>query len=840
MTSSRTELVLLLIAIFCVPAFSADMVVINANVISMDAEQPEAEAFAIANGRFTFVGSSQAAEAYVTPDTEVVDLRGFTVLPGFNDAHLHPQPLHPPLSRLGKVPCDPEHIASMEELIAALKAKADVTPVGEWVIGTGYQDTKLGRHPTRLDLDLATTDHPIYIGHSSGHIGAVNSLALDLAGIDADTDDPKGGAFDRDEHNVPNGVLRESARGIVRSAGPERPVPTRQETVDGYRRQFQAYLEKGITSIQIAGVGLETMRSLQALPINARPLRIYVMLRNEHLDELTKLKNAGKLGDDYFRLGAIKRWFGNSLSGRTCWLYQPYVDQPDYYGIPPKDSQDTINQRVREIHDAGFQACVHANGDREIDMLLNAYEAALQANPRANHRHRIEHCSVVNQQILGRIKQLGLVLATHSYVHEHGDKMEAYGEARWDWMHPNRSAMDMEIPVAGNSDSPVSAAHPMLRIQSMVTRRSAEGKYYGTKQRVSVEQALHAWTLGSAYAEFQENQKGSISKGKWADFVVLGQDPRRVDDDELQSLLIERTYIGGHLRYRRKPAVHVYPPIARRPLPTYAKLGPGPARENSGIVRSPTQPNVFWLQNDSGDEPRIYPVKPDGTVYRSNRSSEKPGVLIGGAINVDWEDIATDDEGHIIIADFGNNRNARRDLVLYYVNEPSAVAKNTTVKKKVFIRYPDQPSFPAPRAHFNYDAEALFTLNNKVYVLTKHRSDTKTKLYRLDQTEPFVTNELTQVGEFEIDGRVTAADTSPDGKQVVVATYKALWLFDVPSNDDNIFNGRVRWYPFVSRQVEAVCFRDPDTLIVADEFTAMLSEVKLSMFGEISTATGNQ
>lgn len=528
-----------------------DAAFVNANVITLDDARPHAEAFAISNDQFARVGSNDEIRALIKPGAQVIDLRGLTVVPGFNDAHIHPQPVHPPMSRLGKVPCDPGHVRSIEELIAALRAKADVTPAGAWVLGSRYQDTKLGRHPNRWDLDKASTEHPIYIGHSSGHVGVANSLALRLAKVDASTKDPKGGAFDRDANAVPNGILRESAQGIVRNAGPELPVASTREKVEGYRRQFAEYSKKGITSIQIAGIDLETMRTLQAMPQADRPLRIYVMLRNRHLADLVALKEQSALGDKFFRLGAIKHWYGNSLSGRTCLLYEPYADRPDYFGIPPRDTQQEILERVRGIHDAGLQACIHANGDREIDMLLDAYEAVLRQNPRSNHRHRIEHCSVVNETILHRIQQLGIVVATHSYVYEHGDKMEAYGADRWNMMHPNRSAIDMGIPVAGNSDGPVSEPHPMLRIQSMVTRRSAEGKVYGERQRVTVEQALKIWTLGSAYAEFEEHRKGSITRGKLADFVVLDRDPRNINAGELKDVLVERTYVGGQLVYHR-------------------------------------------------------------------------------------------------------------------------------------------------------------------------------------------------------------------------------------------------------------------------------------------------
>jgi predicted amidohydrolase YtcJ len=178
-------------------------------------------------------------------------------------------------------------------------------------------------------------------------------------------------------------------------------------------------------------------------------------------------------------------------------------------------------------------------------MVLDAIEKALQKLPRENHRHRIEHCSVVNPKILNRVKRLGVVLALHSYVYEHGDKMEDYGSRRWPIMHANGSAVQMGIAVAGNSDSPVSAAEPLLRIQSMVTRKTAEGKVYGPEQRVSVETAIRIWTMGGAYASFEEDIKGSVEVGKLADFVVLLQDPTEVSPERIKDIIVERTYVGG-------------------------------------------------------------------------------------------------------------------------------------------------------------------------------------------------------------------------------------------------------------------------------------------------------
>lgn len=270
------------------------------------------------------------------------------------------------------------------------------------------------------------------------------------------------------------------------------------------------------------------------------------------------------------------------------------------------------------------------------------------------------------------------------------------------------------------------------------------------------------------------------------------------------------------------------PETSAQTLLVSAQLGPGPAKENSGIVRSRSHPDLFWMQNDSGDEPRIYPVRRDGTVYQSRSEAKTPGVLIGGAINVDWEDIAVDSDGHVIVADLGNNGNDRRDLVLYYVDEPSPTAERTAVKKTIFFRYPDQKSFPAPKDNFNFDSEALFTVGTTVYVLTKHRSDARTQLYRLDSPKLAETNTLVLLDSFEIGGKVTAADATEDGRKLVVTTYEGIWLFETDGKSDRYFDGRVSWLPYKANQVEAICFADDKTLLLADEAAAVLYEVPLA------------
>lgn len=303
----------------------------------------------------------------------------------------------------------------------------------------GYQDTKLGRHPTRYDLDRISQTHPVILRHSSGHIHAVNSYIIEQAKLTASTPNPPGGAFDRDSLGVPNGVCREVASGLVQ--------------------------------------------------------------------ELAKLPSP----------------------------------------TPPDRSQASLDSLLLKIHRSSLQIGCHANGDREIAMVLTASEAAQRVSPRANSRHRIEHCSVTNRELLERIRRDSVAVVLHSYIYEHGDKMLVYGTQRWDMMHPNRTVIEMGIAAAQHSDSPISAAVPLLRIQSLATRRSAEGIVIGEKQRISAEQAIRLWTMGGAYTSFEDSQKGSLEAGKLADLVVLSEDPTTTDVNRLKTIRVEKTMIGGKI-----------------------------------------------------------------------------------------------------------------------------------------------------------------------------------------------------------------------------------------------------------------------------------------------------
>jgi predicted amidohydrolase YtcJ len=534
-------------------AQTADLVIINANVKTMDPARPSASAVAVAGERILFVGDAAAARALAGPAARVIDARGATLTPGFIDCHIHPRPVFDEMGPFGTLDLTPEGgVTSREKLLAKIAAKAAVTPKGAPILGRGYYDNLVGGHPDAKTLDAVSPDHPVILTHSSGHRSVVNSRALAEAGVTRDTPDPAGGGFGRDKAGDPTGIVLERASGAFSAVRARAPKADPEALREGYMREFRTFVSHGITSIGDAGANPDKIAIYRDLLRAGMPVQIYAMLRADHIDWLIQNQNAPEWRQPGLTLRSIKLFHGNSLSGRTAWLYEPYAHDPTYFGMPPRMSQAELNAVVQRVHDAGLQAAIHSNGDREIDMVLNAFDAAQASKPRADARHRIEHASVVNPAILNRIKRAGVAVAPHSYEINHGEKFEDYGAHRWNWMHPNKSALDMGIPAGGNSDHPVSPPIVMERIESLVTRRArGNGKVYGENQRLSADQAIFLWTMGSAHLQFEEADKGSISVGKRADLVLLSSDPARVAPDDIEKIQVAATIIGGKVAFER-------------------------------------------------------------------------------------------------------------------------------------------------------------------------------------------------------------------------------------------------------------------------------------------------
>ena len=518
-----------------------DYVVLNARVLTVDSNQPSAEAFAVKGDRFTAVGSSADIRNLATSRTEIIDAQGMTVTPGFIDAHTHASGAG--VNELVQVNVDMRSIAEIKD---ALRQRADTTPDGEWVRGFKYDDTKLaeGRPLNRFDIDEVAPNNPVVVGHRGGHTGVYNSMALALAGITAETPDPDDGRFYRDSNGVLTGLVAERARDVFRGMIPS--TSTREQRRDGVKLISELMTKAGLTSVQQTGGARNDMIAFQdARDAGDMRFRVCLFPRDQLFEDLVNAGVRTGFGDEVFRIGAVKFMADGSASERTMRMSTPYVGRPDDYGILTM-SQQEIHEAVENAHRNGFQIGIHANGDVTIDMVLNAYERVQSLWPRPDARHRIEHCSLVNPSILRRIKAAGVIPAPfYTYVHYHGNKWVEYGQDKMAWMFAHKSFLDYDIPVAPASDYTPGPYEPLMALQSMVTRKDFDGRVWGPNQRITMDQALKICTMNGAFASFEENIKGSITAGKLADFVILADNPHDVDADTIKNIEIVRTVVGG-------------------------------------------------------------------------------------------------------------------------------------------------------------------------------------------------------------------------------------------------------------------------------------------------------
>jgi predicted amidohydrolase YtcJ len=518
-----------------------ELILWNGNIHTMDTASPHAEAVAIAGGRFLAAGSSPDIRRLASARTKSIDLGGKTVVPGFIDAHSHPASSG--LRHLREVDCD---LRSIAEIQAAIAKRAAQTPAGEWVLGFKYDDTKTAeRRPlTRQDLDKVAGNHPVAISHRGGHSLYVNSLALEKADVNEKTPDPAGGRFDRDAAGKLTGCARELAtapfnRKIVTNY-------TRADRQEGVKIIAKMMARTGITSVHDTGGTPEDLRAYQdARESGDLKIRVYCFIGNRSIAKMIAAGVRTGLGDEWVRVGAMKLVADGSISERTARLSQPYIGRPNDYGILVMDEAEQYRY-ARQAHEAGWQIGTHANGDVTIDQTLRVYERLQRELPHRDPRFRLEHCTVVNDSLIQRIKKLGAIPTPFStYVYYHGEKMREYGPERLNWMFAVRSFLDAGIPVTQASDYPPGPFEPMMALQSSVTRTDSEGTVWGPKQRVTVAEALRVGTINGAYASYEEKLKGSIEPGKLADLVVLGRDPMREDPHTLITIPIERTMAGG-------------------------------------------------------------------------------------------------------------------------------------------------------------------------------------------------------------------------------------------------------------------------------------------------------
>jgi predicted amidohydrolase YtcJ len=508
----------------------ADLIFKNADVITVDAGQPGADFVAVKGGKILFAGSKDFLNDFTGPGTKFIDCAGKTLLPGFNDAHCH---IFSFLRKLTSIDLGAPGIKSIRDIQAAIKAKATITPPGEWITGTDYNEFYLveKRHPTRWELDEAAPDNPVMLTHRSLHGCVLNSKALALAGITIDTPEMPGTMIDRDvsRGGEPNGFLAEMV-GYLR----EHVLPpiSEQELKTGIKLANAEYLSQGLTSLEDATYvnNLSRWRHYQSFKENGLlQSRVSMMIGVETLPEFQNAGLGFGAGDENLRLGAVK--------------IVPALIAEKMHPSPKE-----LNHLVLQIHRAGFQLAIHGVQTQMIDAIICAYEYLQSVTPDfSDRRHRLEHCSECPPPLMDRLKKLRPVVVTHpSFTYFSGDRYLATVEKDFiPWLYRTGTLVKSGLTIGAGSDSPIVPNSPIMGIYGAVTRMTSSGQTLNPTEKITAAEVIKMYTLNAAYASHEEKIKGSIAPGKLADMVLLSRNPTRVSAEEIKGIKVQITVIGG-------------------------------------------------------------------------------------------------------------------------------------------------------------------------------------------------------------------------------------------------------------------------------------------------------
>jgi len=533
------------------PAPPADLVVTNGRIYTSDVNRPVVEAIAVRGGRVLFAGSNRAVTALAGPRTERIDLAGRTVIPGMVDAHAHLLGLGQALRTVDLV-----GTRSYDEVVARVAERARTARPGEWIRGRGWDqnDWSDTRFPTHAALSRAVPNNPVYLTRVDGHAALVNAKALELAQVTAATADPAGGRFIRDSANNPTGILVDNAQGIV---GRVIPASSRAELQEQTLAAVTEANRWGLTGIHDAGVGAEGIAVYEELARAGRyNLRNYVMIRanDSTLDAFMRRGPQKGLYDGRIWIRAIKISADGALGSRGAALLEPYSDDAGNSGLLVTPPERTRSVAVRALR-SGFQLNVHAIGDRANRIVLDQFETALREVPVADHRFRIEHAQILHYQDIPRFAELDVIPSMQG-SHQTSDMYWApnrLGQGRLFGAYAWRSLLSTGVVIPNGSDFPVEAVNPIISFHSFVSRQDAANFPAGgwfAEQRTTREEALLSITLWPAYAAFMENESGSLTAGKYADFVVLDRDIMTAAPEQILATRVLRTVLGGRTVYQ--------------------------------------------------------------------------------------------------------------------------------------------------------------------------------------------------------------------------------------------------------------------------------------------------
>jgi hypothetical protein len=532
---------------------AADLIVTNAKVWTVDPQLPTAEAVAVLRDRIVAVGSSREVDVWRGPATRVIDAGGKRVLPGFNDAHVH--------FVSGGLQLDSIELndaASAQEFARRIAERAQHTPKGEWITGGDWDETKWtpAALPTKELIDPVTPDTPVFVNRYDGHMVLVNSLVLKLAGITAQTPDPAGGTIVRDANGNPTGALKDAATSLVDKV---MPALSYERRLAAAQRALHHAASLGVTSVQdmdpdYADIAIYS----ELLDRGQLTTRIYAAPLIPYVDDLAKIGIRRAFGSSYLRLGALKAFADGSLGSATAYFFEPFLDQPDNHGLLADTMQplSLMRERMMKADAAGLQLCIHAIGDRGISTILDLYDEVEKAHGPADRRFRIEHAQHMAEKDFDRFAQLHVIASVQPY-HAIDDGRWAekrIGHDRASRTYAFRTFLNHGVRLALGTDWNVAPLDPMLTLYAATTRATLDGKNPGgwfPEQKLTIQEAIAAYTIGSAYAEFQENEKGSITAGRLADLVILSDDVLAIPPERIRDVKVVKTVVGGKVVYER-------------------------------------------------------------------------------------------------------------------------------------------------------------------------------------------------------------------------------------------------------------------------------------------------
>lgn len=537
------------------PLQPADLVLTNGKVVTVDDRLPQAEAIAVRGDRIVAIGASADIRRLVAPATEVIDLSGRLVIPGFIEGHGHFSGVGEAQLTLKLMPA-----TSWDQIVAMVGEAARTAKPGEWIVGRGWHQEKwtsrptpnVEGFPTHASLDAVSPNNPVLLTHASGHASFVNARAMELSDINRSTPNPPGGEILKDASGNPTGLLRETASGLVRT---ERGGPARARKA--LELASQEALSKGITSFQDAGSSFATIDLMKQMIDEGKiGVRLWVMVRegNEREAPLLAKYRTIDYGHSHLTVRAIKRQIDGALGSRGAWLLEPYTDKPDSVGLNTSSIED-IAETARLAMANDYQLCVHAIGDRANRETLNIFEQAFTANPsKRDLRWRIEHAQHLSPADIPRFGQLG-VIASMQGIHCTSDApyvLDRLGarraeEGAYVW----QKLMKSGAVVSNGTDAPVEDVDPIPNYYASVSRKTKDGTVFYPDQRMSRMEALKSYTFNAAYAAFEESSRGSLAVGKLADMTVLSKDITTIAEDEIPTTIVLYTIVGGKVLYRK-------------------------------------------------------------------------------------------------------------------------------------------------------------------------------------------------------------------------------------------------------------------------------------------------